>query len=214
MTQSWTLPLVCVLSGSLKRCTLHNISQKAAIMLEKFCNVTRHKIGGKAMIVTPSRFHDVRYLLEFKRQIQEKGYTDLDVLVAISGEVEDNGETYTEENLNKTRSGETIKVKALPEVFHTDEYGMLIVAEKYQTGFDELLLHTMFVDKKLSGVKAVQTLFRPNCTMRGKKDTFVLDFVNSAVNSAEDIRKTFEPYYEESVLEKETKRAKGMKRKH
>ena len=72
-------------------------------------------------------------------------------------------------------------------------YGMLIVAEKYQTGFDEPLLHTMFVDKKLSGVKAVQTLSRLNRTMRGKKDTFVLDFVNSA----EDIRKAFEPYYEE-----------------
>ena len=171
-------------------------------MLEQFRNVTRHKIGGKAkaMIVTPSRLHAVRYLLEFKRQIQEKGYTDLDVLVAFSGEVEDNGETYTEEKLNKTKSGETIKEKALPEAFHTDEYGMLIVAEKYQTGFDEPLLHTMFVDKKLSGVKAVQTLSRLNRTMRGKKDTFVLDFVNSA----EDIRKAFEPYYEETVLEEET----------
>ena len=180
----------------------HNISQKTAIMLEQFRNVTRHKIGGKAkaMIVTPSRLHAVRYLLEFKRQIQEKGYTDLDVLVAFSGEVEDNGETYTEEKLNKTKSGETIKEKALPEAFHTDEYGMLIVAEKYQTGFDEPLLHTMFVDKKLSGVKAVQTLSRLNRTMRGKKDTFVLDFVNSA----EDIRKAFEPYYEETVLEEET----------
>ena len=147
----------------------HNISQKTAIMLEQFRSVTRHKIGGKAkaMIVTPSRLHAVRYLLEFKRQIQEKGYTDLDVLVAFSGEVEDNGETYTEEKLNKTKSGETIKEKALPEAFHTDEY---------------------------------QTLSRLNRTMRGKKDTFVLDFVNSA----EDIRKAFEPYYEETVLEEET----------
>ena len=180
----------------------HNISQKTAIMLEQFRNVTRHKIGGKAkaMIVTPSRLHAVRYLLEFKRQIKEKGYTDLDVLVAFSGEVEDKGETYTEEKLNKTKSGETIKEKALPEAFHTDDYGMLIVAEKYQTGFDEPLLHTMFVDKKLSGVKAVQTLSRLNRTTRGKQDTFVLDFVNSA----EDIRKAFEPYYEETVLEQET----------
>ena len=180
----------------------HNISQKTAIMLEQFRGVTRHKIGGKAkaMIVTPSRLHAVRYLLEFKRQIQEKGYTDLDVLVAFSGEVDDNGEPYTEEKLNKTKSDETIKEKALPEAFHTDEFGMLIVAEKYQTGFDEPLLHTMFVDKKLSGVKAVQTLSRLNRTMRGKKDTFVLDFVNSA----EDIRKAFEPYYEETVLEEET----------
>ena len=180
----------------------HNISQKTAIMLEHFRNITRHKIGGKAkaMIVTPSRLHAVRYVLEFKKQISEKGYNDLDVLVAFSGEVEDGGETYTEEKINKTRDGETVKEKALPETFHTDDFGMLIVAEKYQTGFDEPLLHTMFVDKKLSGVKAVQTLSRLNRTCRGKQDTFVLDFVNSA----EDIKKAFEPYYEETVLEKET----------
>ena len=116
----------------------HNISQKTAIMLEHFRNITRHKIGGKAkaMVVTPSRLHAVRYVLEFKRQIAEKGYTDLDVLVAFSGEIEDNGETYTEEKINKTKDGETIQEKALPSVFHTDDFGMLIVAEKYQTGFD------------------------------------------------------------------------------
>ena len=105
--------------------TLHpnNMSQKTAVMLEHFRTVTRHKIGGhaKAMIVTPSRLHAVRYLLEFKRQIEEKGYTDLDVLVAFSGEVEDNGITYTEEKLNTTKTGETIKEKALPAAFHTDE---------------------------------------------------------------------------------------------
>lgn len=180
----------------------HNISQKTAVMLEHFRNITMHKIGGKAkaMIVTPSRLHAVRYLMEFKRQIQKKEYSDLDVLVAFSGEIEDDGETYTEEKLNKNKAGETIKEKALPEAFHTDEFGMLIVAEKYQTGFDEPLLHTMFVDKKLSGVKAVQTLSRLNRTMRGKQDTFVLDFVNSA----DDIRKSFEPYFEETVLEQET----------
>lgn len=180
----------------------HNISQKTTVMLDHFRNVTRFKIGGKAkaMIVTPSRLHAVRYLQEFKRQIEDKGYSGLDVLVAFSGEVEDNGETYTEEKLNKAKDGTTIKEKALPEAFHTDDFGMLIVAEKYQTGFDEPLLHTMFVDKKLSGVKAVQTLSRLNRTMRGKQDTFVLDFVNSA----EDIKKAFEPYYEETVLEQET----------
>jgi len=180
----------------------HNISQKTTVMLEHFRSVTMHKIGSKAkaMIVTPSRLHAVRYLQEFKRQIKEKQYTDLDVLVAFSGEVNDDGQTFTEEKLNKTKDGEAIKEKALPEAFHTDEFGMLIVAEKYQTGFDEPLLHTMFVDKKLSGVKAVQTLSRLNRTMRGKKDTFVLDFVNSA----DDIKKSFEPYYEETVLEEET----------
>ncbi len=179
----------------------HNISQKTAVMLEQFYRVTRTKIGGKAkaMVVTPSRLHAVRYLQEFRRQIQEKGY-DLDVLVAFSGEIEDDGQTYTEEKLNKTKDGKTIKDKALPGVFNTDDFGMLIVAEKYQTGFDEPLLHTMFVDKKLSGVKAVQTLSRLNRTCRGKQDTLILDFVNSA----EDIRKSFEPYYEETTLEEET----------
>ena len=180
----------------------HNISQKTMVMLEHFMNITKNKIGGKAkaMVVTPSRLHAVRYLQEFKRQIEGKGYKDLDVLVAFSGEVVDEGITYTEEKMNKTKDGETIKENALPAAFHTDDFGMLIVAEKYQTGFDEPLLHTMFVDKKLSGVKAVQTLSRLNRTMRGKQDTFVLDFVNSA----EDIQKSFEPYYEETVLESET----------
>ena len=180
----------------------HNISQKTAIMLEHFMNITRHKIGGKAkaMVVTPSRLHAVRYVHEFKRQIKEKGYDNLDVLVAFSGEITDDGVSYTEESINKTKTGETIKEKALPAAFHTDDYGVLVVAEKYQTGFDEPLLHTMFVDKKLSGVKAVQTLSRLNRTAPGKTDTFVLDFVNSA----EDIKDSFEPFYEETVLLEET----------
>ena len=180
----------------------HNISQKTAIMLEHFMNVTRHKIGGraKAMVVTPSRLHAVRYVQEFKRQIKEKGLNDLEVLVAFSGEVKDNDDVFTEEGMNKDKEGKTIKEKALPETFHADDYGILVVAEKYQTGFDEPLLHTMFVDKKLSGVKAVQTLSRLNRTTRGKVDTFVLDFVNSA----EDIKASFEPFYEETVLLEET----------
>ena len=100
---------------------------------------------------------------EFKRYIKAHGYDDLDVLVAFSGEVIDDGEPYTEEKMNG------IKESQLKATFHSDEYHMLIVAEKYQTGFDEPLLHTMFVDKKLSGVKAVQTLSRLNRTMRGKE---------------------------------------------
>ena len=180
----------------------HNISQKTTIMLAHFMDITRHKMNGraKAMVVTPSRLHAVRYVKEFKRQIEEKGYTDLDVLVAFSGEVTDNGVSYTEEGMNKDKNGENIKEKALPAAFHTDDYGILVVAEKYQTGFDEPLLHTMFVDKKLSGVKAVQTLSRLNRTAPGKMDTFVLDFVNSA----EDIKASFEPFYEETVLLEET----------
>jgi len=174
----------------------HNIAQKTAIMIEHFREVTKKQIGGKAkaMVVTSSRLHAVRYLNEFKRYIKAHGYEDLDVLVAFSGEVIDDGEPYTEEKMNG------IKESQLKATFHGDEYHMLIVAEKYQTGFDEPLLHTMFVDKKLSGVKAVQTLSRLNRTTRGKDSTFVLDFVNSA----EDIQKSFEPYYEATVLEQAT----------
>lgn len=180
----------------------HNIAQKTSVMIEHFRGVTLHQLGGraKAMVVTPSRLHAVRYLMEFRRQIKVKGYTDLDVLVAFSGEVSDEGEKYSEEKLNKTKDGETIKEKQLKAYFHTDDFNMLIVAEKYQTGFDEPYLHTMFVDKKLSGVKAVQTLSRLNRTTPGKDSTFVLDFVNSA----DDIQKSFEPYFEAAVLEKET----------
>ena len=171
-------------------------------MLGHFRSVTMHKIGGKAkaMVVTPSRLHAVRYVQEFRRQIKDKGYDGLEVLVAFSGEIEDDGETLTEERMNKNKAGETISKDALPAAFHSDEFGMLIVADKYQTGFDEPLLHTMFVDKKLSGVKAVQTLSRLNRTMRGKMDTFILDFVNTA----DDIKESFQPYYEETVLEEET----------
>lgn len=179
----------------------HNISQKTAIMLEHFMNVTRHKIGGraKAMVVTPSRLHAVRYVQEFKRQIKEKGLNDLEVLVAFSGEVKDNDDVFTEEGMNKDKEGKTIKEKALPETFHADDYGILVVAEKYQTGFDEPLLHTMIVDKKLKNVKAVQTLSRLNRTCPGKVDTFVLDFANKK----EDILEAFQPFYQETSLEQE-----------
>ena len=180
----------------------HNLAQKTVIMVEHFRSITKTKIGGKAkaMVVTPSRLHAVRYLHNFRSYIKEQNYDDLDVLVAFSGSVHDDGADYTEESLNKTADGKTIKEKQLPEYFHSDQFNVLIVAEKYQTGFDEPLLHTMFVDKKLSGVKAVQTLSRLNRTMKGKEDTFILDFVNSA----EEIRKSFEPYYQATILSEET----------
>lgn len=180
----------------------HNLAQKTVIMVEHFRSVTRNKIEGKAkaMVVTPSRLHAVRYLHEFRRYIKENNYDDMDILVAFSGTVNDCGIDYTEEGLNKTANGKTIKEQQLPEYFKSDEFDILIVAEKYQTGFDEPLLHTMFVDKKLSGVKAVQTLSRLNRTMKGKEDTFVLDFVNSA----EEIQVAFEPYYQSTILAEET----------
>lgn len=179
----------------------YNLQQKTSIMVEYFREVTRKKIGGraKAMVVTASRLHAVRYFLEFKRYIELKGYTDLDVLVAFSGSVKDKDDEYTESGMNKTKDGNKISEKQLPEVFHEDEFNILVVAEKYQTGFDEPLLHTMFVDKKLSGVKAVQTLSRLNRTTKGKTDTFVMDFVNEA----EDILNSFAPFYEETILDEE-----------
>ena len=179
----------------------HNLQQKTAIIIETFRNVTKHKINGqaKAMLVTSSRLHAIRYYQEFKRYIEQNGYDDLNVLVAFSGAVKDGDVEYTEEGLNKRKDGTTIKEKQLPEEFSGEEYAMLIVAEKYQTGFDEPLLHTMFVDKKLSGVKAVQTLSRVNRIARGKSDTFILDFVNTK----EEIEEAFKPYYESTVLDEE-----------
>ena len=108
-------------------------------------------------------------------------------------------EEVTETKLNKTKDGRHISEDQLPEEFHGDNFNVLIVAEKYQTGFDEPLLHTMFVDKKLKNVKAVQTLSRLNRTCSGKKDTFILDFVNTA----EEIQAAFAPYYEETSLDRE-----------
>ncbi|MHB8276686.1 MAG: type I restriction endonuclease subunit R [Candidatus Humimicrobiaceae bacterium] len=179
----------------------YNLSQKTIVMVEHFRSITKNKIGGnaKAMVVTSSRLHAVRYLQEFRRYINEKKYNDIDVLVAFSGEVNDDGIDYSEERLNKTADGRTIKEKQLPEYFKSPEFNMLIVAEKYQTGYDEPLLHTMFVDKKLSQVKAVQTLSRLNRITAGKEDTFVLDFVNTA----DEIRQSFEPFYQTTILSEE-----------
>lgn len=172
----------------------HNIAQKTEVMVEHFRSITRHKIGGtaKAMVVTSSRLHAVRYKQAFDKYIKKNGYKDMKTLVAFSGTVKDGDVEYTESGING------IKEIELPKVFNTDDYQVLLVAEKYQTGFDQPKLHTMFVDKKLSGIKAVQTLSRLNRTCRGKNDTFVLDFVNDA----EDIQEAFKPYYQTTVLEK------------
>lgn len=179
----------------------YNLQQKTAIMVEFFKDVTMKKIGGraKAMVVTSSRLHAVRYFQEFKLYIDKKGYNDLDVLVAFSGSVKDGNDEYSEPGLNIMKDGNKVSEKQLPEVFHGDEFNILVVAEKYQTGFDEPLLHTMFVDKKLSGVKAVQTLSRLNRTTKGKTDTFIMDFVNET----DDIKVAFAPFYKETVLGEE-----------
>ncbi len=174
----------------------HNIAQKTEVMVEHFRHHTRHKIGGraKAMVVTGSRLHAVRYKQAFDAYIAKKNYTGIKTLVAFSGAVIDPDapdKEYTEVGMNLG-----IKEKELPERFDTDEYHVLLVAEKYQTGFDQPLLHTMYVDKRLSGIKAVQTLSRLNRKCRGKEDTFVLDFVNDP----EEIRMAFQPYYELTLV--------------
>lgn len=174
----------------------HNISQKTEVMVEHFRNFTMHKIGGraKAMVVTESRLHAVRYKQAFDSYIIEKGYRGIKTLVAFSGKVIDpdaTGIEYSEVEMNQG-----IREKELPERFASDEYQVLLVAEKYQTGFDQPLLHTMYVDKRLSGVHAVQTLSRLNRIHPGKENTFVLDFVNKP----EDIQEAFQPYYEQTLV--------------
>lgn len=178
----------------------YNISQKAQIIVETFRDTTRHKIGGrgKMMVVTDSRLAAVRYFHEVKRYIQEQQYADIDVLVAFSGAVQDGEDEVTESGLNVRRDGSHISDTQTKAEFH-DNFNVLIVAEKYQTGFDEPLLHTMIVDKKLKNVKAVQTLSRLNRTCPGKTDTFVLDFANRK----EDILDAFQPFYQETSLEQE-----------
>ena len=173
------------------------IEQKVALMVEKIREITLRKIDGKgkAMVISPSRAHAVRYFLAMKDYCAKRGYDDVKPLVAFSGAVSYNGIEYTEPQLNST---EDLKISesALPMYFNSDMFNVLIVAEKYQTGFDEPQLHTMFVDKRLKGVKAVQTLSRLNRCCKGKVDTYVLDFANTA----ESIKSSFEPFYEETWL--------------
>lgn len=174
----------------------HNIAQKTEVMMEHFRHFTRHKIGSraKAMVVTASRLHAVRYKQAFDKYILEKKYSDIKTLVAFSGTVTDpdfKNKDYTETGMNNG-----IKQKELPEKFGSDEYHVLIVAEKYQTGFDQPLLHTMYVDKRLSGIQAVQTLSRLNRIHPGKENTFVLDFVNDT----QEILEAFQPYYEQTNI--------------
>ena len=178
----------------------YNISQKSQIIVETFRETTRHKIGGrgKMMVVTDSRLAAVRYFHEIKRYIEEQQYSDMDVLTAFSGSVQDGENEYTESGLNVRKDGSHISETQTKAEFH-DNFNVLVVAEKYQTGFDEPLLHTMIVDKKLKGVKAVQTLSRLNRTCPGKTDTFILDFANKK----EDILKAFQPFYQEISLEQE-----------
>ncbi len=168
------------------------INKKAAIIVEKFREVTLRQMGGraKAMVVSASRMHALRLYLAVKDYCKKNNIADVRPLVAFSGSLKYGGTEYTEPMLNSTPERK-IAEERLPLYFASELYNMLIVADKYQTGFDEPMLHTMFVDKKLRNVKAVQTLSRLNRAHKGKRDTYVFDFANDP----EDIQKAFEPFY-------------------
>jgi type I restriction enzyme R subunit len=170
------------------------LSQKAEVIVEHFQRHVRPELDGqaKAMIVTQSRESALRYYFALKAYIEDKGYGDLKALVAFSGELHVDGQTYTESELNNFSETE------LPRRFESPDYQVLIVAEKYQTGFDEPKLCGMYVDKKLAGLQAVQTLSRLNRIVPSKeKRTFILDFQNTM----DDIKEAFRPFYEASILE-------------
>ena len=173
----------------------HAIGEKIKICIEHFAATVQGEIGGKAkaMIVTRSRLHAVRYKLAVDKYLAERGYP-FKALVAFSGTVQDRGQSYTEPGMNGFPEAQTAKM------FERPEYRFLIVANKFQTGFDQPLLHTMYVDKKLGGVNAVQTLSRLNRTYVDKKGAIVLDFANEA----DEIKAAFDPYYEATLLSEAT----------
>ena len=176
-----------------------NIQQVVSVIIEHFRLYVMHELGGraKAMVVTGSRLSAVKYKLAFDKYLKDNGYTGIRSLVAFSGTVEDPedpGSAYTEVAMN-----DGLAESELPETFERDDYRVLLVAEKYQTGFDQPLLQTMYVVKRLAGVQAVQTLSRLNRIAPGKTRTFVLDFVNDE----DEIYKAFKPYYESTPLGEE-----------
>ena len=183
----------------------YNIAQKVGVMVEHFKNNVMGLLNGqaKAMVVTSSRKEAVRYKLGFDKYIAQKGYDKLYGMVAFSGEVEFNekdpnathllGKKFTEINMNPNLKGRDMR-----KAFDTQDYQVMIVANKFQTGFDQPKLCAMYVDKKLAGVECVQTLSRLNRTYPGKldTDTFVLDFFNEP----QDVLNAFQPYYQTAEL--------------
>ena len=177
----------------------HNIRQKVETIVDDFMENRAMWIDGKAkgMVVTASRLHAVRYKLAMDKYIKERGY-NIKALVAFSGIVKDNEEEFTEISMNKGVAAD-ITESNLPIIFNKDDFKFLIVAEKYQTGFDQPKLCAMYVDKKLDGVKTVQTLSRLNGTY-SNKNTFILDFQNST----ENIQEAYKPYFEATNIDKIT----------
>lgn len=174
----------------------YNISQKVAVIVEHFRDNVGWRLGGqaKAMVVTGSRLEAVRYKRAFDKYVGEKKYMGLAALVAFSGEVTD--EEAGEESVTEVTLNPGLKGRSLPKAFATDDYQVMLVANKFQTGFDQPLLVAMYVDKKLSDVAAVQTLSRLNRIATGKDQTFVLDFVNDP----SEILKEFRKYYRTADL--------------
>lgn len=187
----------------------YTIAQKTEMIMTNFLENCRYQINGKgkAMVVADSRANAVRYYLAIRNYIREHEAecAGSDVMIAFSGEVtlEDypSEKPFTEATMNVDENGKYITTdKKFRKAFHSSQYNILVVANKYQTGFDEPLLHTMYVDKKLHDVTAVQTLSRLNRTTSGKNSTFVLDFENTE----EDIKGAFLPYYEDTTMEGDT----------
>jgi len=170
----------------------HAIAKKTEIMLDHFMSSSKNKVKGKAraMVVTRSRLHAVLYKRAFDKRIKEQGYP-IKTLVAFTGTVKHDTQEYTENCMNELPPKKTIE-----NAFQEDPYRILIVANKFQTGFDQPLLHTMYVDKSLNGITAVQTLSRVNRIHKNKNDTLILDFANRT----EVIQKAFQPYYEATYL--------------
>lgn len=174
----------------------YNIAQKVQVIVEHFKQNVAWRLDGhaKAMVVTGSRKEAVRYKLAIDKYIKTQGYKDLATLVAFSGEVfdpESGAASFSENNMNTGLKGRDLR-----DAFDSNDFQVLLVANKYQTGFDQPKLVAMYVDKKLSGVAAVQTLSRLNRTYPNKDQTYVIDFVNAA----EDIKAAFLPYYETAEL--------------
>ena len=183
----------------------YTISDKTEMIMSNFLENGRFKIGGKgkAMVVADSRANAVRYYFAIKEYMKRhpKESKDCGVMVAFSGTVKLDGLEYTEASLNIDENGNAITSdKKFRKAFHSEKYNILVVANKYQTGFDEPLLHSMYVDKKLKNVNAVQTLSRLNRTCKNKNDTFVLDFENTD----DQIKESFQPYYEATLLDGRT----------
>ncbi|WP_299011738.1 DEAD/DEAH box helicase family protein [uncultured Shewanella sp.] len=179
----------------------YNISQKVETIVEHFNSKIKHLLGGeaKAMVVTSSRLEAVRYKLAFEKYVQQKGYANVNAMVAFSGEVDDpdysllqgNDQPFTEKNMNPNLRGRDMR-----KAFDTNDYQVMLVANKFQTGFDQPKLVAMYVDKPLKGVECIQTLSRLNRTYKGKDMTFVLDFVNEP----EDVLEEFKVYYQTAEL--------------